>query len=351
MIPNSPSPRSPRRTPRGDGNRATQTDARGSVGPLVSVVIPVYNQADYVIGAVDSVLAQDYPAIELIVVDDGSTDDTPRRLSEHGGSFRVIRQVNRGAAAALNVGIRESRGTLVCWLSADDLFLGGKIRAQVRAFTEDPGLGLVYTGYERIRADGSHIETLASPAPAHSDPFVTVFWRNSINGSSVMMPRAVFDECGPFDEDLRADVDADMWLRLTQRYRVHCLDGVFLSYRIHANTLSANEDLMTASMTEVRRRQLRSGSLRHALETREPQPQRLAAWMAADFAMQGLHDLAVDLLALSFAIGRDWPAQLVARWTVRLTPVARRSRVGAVLTWPVRFGISVLRSALTTERR
>lgn len=319
--------------------------------PLVSVVIPVFNQAEYVIGAVESVLDQDYPSIELIVVDDGSTDGTPRLLAAHPGRFRVIRQENRGAAAALNHGIRESRGRLICWLSADDLFRPGKLRRQVEAFLEDPGLGLVYTGYERIRADATRIGRVPVPAPVHRDAFVTVFWQNSINGSSVMMPRAVFDQCGGFDEGLRADVDADMWLRLTQRHRIRRIDGVFLSYRIHANTLSANEALMVASMTEVRRRHLRSGTLKRALENSEPDPPRLLAWIASDFATQGLFELATEVLALSRSMGRDRSAQFVAALTIRLIPPARRSRPGALLTWPLRTVLSTLRVAMESERQ
>ena len=316
--------------------------------PRVSVIIPVYNQAEFIVAAVDSVLDQDYPSLDLVVVDDGSTDATPRLLAEHGGAFKVLRQPNRGAAAALNRGIRESRGELVCWLSADDLFLPGKVRRQVEAFAEDVRIGLVYTGYERIDAHGRTIAVLASPLPAHPDPFTMVFWRNSINGSSVMVRREVFDTCGPFDESLRADVDADMWLRVTQAYLVRRIDGVYIKYRIHANTLSANQPLMVSSMTEVRRRFLRSGELRHRLTTRgEPQPARLLAWMAADFATQGLTELGKELLEEARAAGKDPAAHLLADWTIRLTDAARCSRPAAIATRPLRSGIDRVRGAFT----
>lgn len=319
--------------------------------PVVSVVIPVFNQAAYVVGAVDSVLDQDYPSIELIVVDDGSTDETSARLAAHPGGFRVIRQENRGAAAALNHGISASAGSLVCWLSADDLFRPGKIRRQVEAFQEDPDLGLVYTGYERIHADGARIAVIAAPKPAHRDAFISVFWRNSINGSSVMMPRAVLEACGPFDERLRADVDADMWLRLTRRHRIRCIDGILLSYRIHANTLSADDALMVASMTEVRRRRIRDGTLRSVLEASEPNPPRLLAWMAVDFAMQGLFELADEILTLSRSMGRDLRAQLVAATTIRLIPPAGRSRARAALSWPLRAALAAMRIAMGSDWR
>jgi teichuronic acid biosynthesis glycosyltransferase TuaG len=315
--------------------------------PRVSVVIPIYNQADFVIAAVDSVLEQEYPSIDLTVVDDGSTDATPRLLAEHPGAFKVLTQPNRGAAAALNRGIRESDGEFVCWLSADDLFLPGKVARQVEAFGNDPELGLVYTGYERIRANGDSIVSVATPIPAHPDPFVMVFWQNSINGSSVMVRREVFDACGPFDESLRADVDGDMWLRLTQRYRIRCLSGVYVKYRVHDNTLSANQPLMAASVTEVRRRYLRSGALRDRLAAiGERHPARTLSWMAADFAERGLGDLGREVLEEARVVGRDPAAQILADWTIGLTAVAQRSRPSAILTRPLRSALRRLRAAV-----
>jgi len=314
----------------------------------VSVVIPVFNQAEYVEEAIESVLAQDYPRIELIVIDDGSTDDTPRRLAAYEGRATILRQPNRGASVALNRGIRQSQGPLVCWLSADDVFLPGKVARQVAAFRQDPGLALTYTGYERIRDDGSLIERIERPPRVDVDPFTMVFWRNAVNGSSVKMRREVYDATGGFDETLRADVDADMWLRVAERHRIACLDGVYLKYRIHANTLSADVPLMIASMTEVRRRFLRSGALRRRLGARHSTDvPRVLSWMAADFARQGLRDLSIELLAESRAAGRDLPAQLIARLTLSAIDVSLRSRFGAWATWPLRTVLHLLRTALS----
>jgi glycosyltransferase involved in cell wall biosynthesis len=114
--------------------------------PIVSVIVPVYNQGAYVAGAIASVLEQRYSPVELIVINDGSTDGTADRLKAYEHKARIIHQENRGAAAALNRGIRESRGSLVCWLSADDEFLPGKLEAQVAAFESDSQIGMVPTG-------------------------------------------------------------------------------------------------------------------------------------------------------------------------------------------------------------
>jgi glycosyltransferase involved in cell wall biosynthesis len=316
----------------------------------VSVVIPVYNQADYVLAAVDSVLEQDYPSIDLTVVDDGSTDATPRLLADHPGSFRVLTQPNRGAAAALNRGIKESSGDFVCWLSADDLFLPGKVMRQVEAFGDDHDVGLVYTGYERIRADGQSIIRVPAPIPVHPDPFVMVFWQNSINGSSVMVRREVFDTCGPFDESLRADVDGDMWLRLTQRYGVRLVDGVYLKYRVHDNALSANRPLMIASLTDVRRRYLRSGVLQGRLAAiGERHAARTMSWMAADFAERGLDELGREVLQEARRAGREPAARILAGWTIGLAALAQRSPLLAIVTRPLRSALHRLRAAVAAR--
>ncbi len=316
----------------------------------VSVVIPVYNQAEFVIAAIDSVLEQDYPSMDLTVVDDGSTDATPRVLADHPGEFKLLTQPNRGAAAALNRGIRESSGEFVCWLSADDLFLPGKVRRQVEAFGDDPELGLVYTGYERIRANGESIVRVPVPTAVHRDPFVMVFWQNSINGSSVMVRREVFDTCGPFDESMRADVDGDMWLRLTQRYRIKLVDGVYLKYRVHDNALSANRPLMATSLTEARRRYLGSGMIRERLSAiGERHPARTLSWIAADFAERGLGDLAREVLEQARLVGPEPAAHILARWTIGLAAIAQRSRPAAIVTRPLRSALHRLRGAVAAR--
>ena len=269
--------------------------------PLVSVVVPVYNQGEYVRSAVESVLAQEYSPLELIVIDDGSTDDTPEVLRDYVGRAELIRQENRGAAAALNRGIRATRGSLVCWLSADDEFLPGKLEAQVAAFLESPDVGMVHTGYVDVDGSGTVLRTARVPAAVDADPFVTVYWRNSTNGSTVMLRREVFDELGGFDESLRADVDADMWMRIAMRWRITTVPGVYVRYRVHGNSLSANVPLMVASMTTVR--------LRHLDELRRRVSERsdaaaLLAQMSADFAAQRMDELAATVLAESRRRGR-----------------------------------------------
>jgi teichuronic acid biosynthesis glycosyltransferase TuaG len=272
--------------------------------PLVSVVVPTYNQAEYLRSAIDSVLTQDYPSVELIVVDDGSTDATPDVLRDYGDAIILIRQPNRGAANALNEGIRAARGTYVCWLSSDDVFLPGKLRRQVDAFLDDPELAISFTGFVTIDAEGNDLRDRSDIQPVHPDLFVAVYWANPINGSTVMMPRAIFDQVGMFDESLRADVDGDMWLRVLVGRRAQHIPGAYLKYRVHGASLSANKALMLASKSRVRSARLRDGSLVARLRAFEPAATAATlAHMSSHFSRIGMADLARALFVAAMRAG------------------------------------------------
>jgi glycosyltransferase involved in cell wall biosynthesis len=291
--------------------------------PVVSVVIPVYNQGSFVRAAIESVLSQDYQPLELIVVDDGSTDATPAVLAAFEDRILTRRQENKGAAVALNEGIQLSSGDLICWLSADDQFMPGKVSAQVRAFEEDPALGLVHTGYEVIDSRDRVIRRTPAPQLVDADPFVAVFWRNPINGSTVMMRRTLFDRVGPFDNELPADVDADMWLRVAQVAKIGQVDGPFIRYRVHGASLSANKPLMRQSMTRVRARYVRDGTLADRLIGRgRNQAAEVLARISAEYAWRGFGALAVELYDSSRLAGKAPKTQAFASWIISLTRFA-----------------------------
>ena len=311
---------------------ALRTSAQNSVQgpgadprPLVSVVVPVYNQGEFVEHAIESILSQEYSPLEVIVVNDGSTDDTPRRLARFDDVARVIHQSNRGAAAALNRGIRESRGELVCWLSADDEFLPGKLDSQVEALDAHPDAAFAHTGYEVVDGSGAKLDSVAVPKAIHPDPFVTVFWANSLNGSTVMMRRSAFEEQGGFDESLRADVDADMWMKILSASAAILVPGIYVRYRVHGNSLSANTELMVRSMSIVRRRHF--GELVRRVNG-GPEPAATFAKISSHVAQQGLFDIARRLRrqsltaglaprALGAAIADDLAARMRRHRTIR----------------------------------
>jgi len=220
--------------------------------PKVSVIIPVYNQEKYIEECVESVLSQDYENLEVIVADDGSTDRTPEILKGFGQKIHYIRQENRGAAVALNKGIQRARGSLAAWLSADDVYLPGKIRKQVKKLQDDPDLALVYTDWIMIDAEGHVLRSIRCPCPSPERFVREMLIGNFINGSSVLLKKECFEKVGYFDEKLPASVDGDMWFRSLHRgYRFGHVPEPLLKYRWHSGNLSHNCRLMQTYKDQV----------------------------------------------------------------------------------------------------
>jgi len=226
---------------------------------MVSVVIPAYNQARYITEAIESVLAQTFTDFELIVVDDGSTDDTHTELERYSARTRVIRQTNRGASAALNVGIREAHGAWISMLSADDAWEPTKLERQVHIARSNPDVGLVYTDFAYVDQDGLFLARERYP-PQPSSRRGTLFWLVRgcyVNGSTVMVRRDVFDKVGLFDERERWAPDWDMWLRIAMHYRLARVPEALVRYRIHPGQATARRDEMARAAKRVASRTFR----------------------------------------------------------------------------------------------
>jgi teichuronic acid biosynthesis glycosyltransferase TuaG len=318
--------------------------------PLVSVVIPAYNQASYLRGAIDSVLAQDDVGLELIVVNDGSTDHTAVVLQSYGTRLSTITQPNGGAANALNRGIRAARAELICWLSADDEFLPGKVSAQVAYLAGHPDVAMCCTGFVVIDGADRVIRHQRAPRWAHPDPLVAVFWRNPINGSTVMLRRSVYDAVGPFDEHLAVDVDADMWMRIATRWEIGQIAGEYLRYRVHSASLSANRSVMRATMTQVRRAHIDDGSLTRRLQVAGADGADVLARMSTEYAWRGLRGLARDLLTASLRAGRAPRWQTSARLMLAATAWAPAHLAVVRLGGRLRRAVWRLREALAAAR-
>jgi glycosyltransferase involved in cell wall biosynthesis len=272
--------------------------------PLVSVVIPTFNQASYLREAIDSVLGQTWVERECIVVDDGSTDGTAEIIASYGERIVALRQPNRGAANALNAGIRAARGELICWLSSDDAYLPEKLERQVAGLRARPDAGLCCTGWETMDAAGQVLKQYQEPNWVHPDQLVSIFWRNPINGTTVMVPRRVLEAVGPFDEELRADVDGDMWLRIAARWPIVTVPGILARYRVHDAAMSRDLGLMHASKTRVRLARIDDGSLVARLRAADgPHAAAVLARIGSDQLRQGLPRLARALLVRSIRSG------------------------------------------------
>lgn len=191
--------------------------------PLVSVIIPTYNRAWTVEKAIDSVLAQDYPDFEVIVVDDGSTDATQRVLSSYKNAIIPIRQANRGVSAARNRGVAEASGRLIAFLDSDDYWQSQKLSVQVAFFNAHPDALICQTQEIWIR-NGRRV----NPGKRHQKPSGMIFVPSLdlclVSPSAVMVKRRLFTELGGFDENLPACEDYDLWLRVSCKYPVHLIN-------------------------------------------------------------------------------------------------------------------------------
>ena len=202
----------------------------------VSVVIPTRNHAAYVRQAIDSALAQTSPPLEVIVVDDGSTDETPRILAEYGERIRAIRQANSGVSVARNTGIAAARGDLIALLDSDDSWAPAKLERQVARMAADPSLGLVHCGSERVDADGRQLAVSLSGMEGWVAPALLTFEPDVIvaPGSSLLVRKRIAEEVGGFDARLAPSEDWDFCYRVATRYPVGYVAEVLVRYRIHS---------------------------------------------------------------------------------------------------------------------
>jgi len=207
--------------------------------PLVSVVVATYNMGRYVCTAVDSVLQQDYPELEVVVVDDGSTDDTAERLARYGGDARVriFRQDNAGQTVAKNRGLSEARGEMVGFCDADNYWLQGKLRTQINAFSQRPDLGVVYGELKFIDGEGNNLP--ASTVTRYSGRITAqLLLDNFVTFNTTLVPRRILEEIGGFDESLSMAIDYDLWLRISVRYEFLYLPRPLVAYRIWNGQMS-----------------------------------------------------------------------------------------------------------------
>jgi glycosyltransferase involved in cell wall biosynthesis len=209
----------------------------------ISVVIPTFNQARYLGEAIDSALAQLRKPLEVIVVDDGSTDETPAVLERYGAPVRVIRQQNGGVAAARNAGVAAARGEYVAFLDSDDVWHPRKLFRQMLRFDVDPALGLVHCGAEWFDdATGRSLGIDLDGGEGWIAAELLRLERTVIaaGGSSPMLPRRVLNEAGGYDARLRVAEDWELSFRVARRYRVAYVPEVLVRYRVHGAGIHRN---------------------------------------------------------------------------------------------------------------
>ncbi|WP_240336854.1 glycosyltransferase [Rufibacter psychrotolerans] len=220
--------------------------------PLVSVVIPCYNHAKYLPEAFQSVWQQDHPAVEIIVVDDGSADNT-RQVVESTPGVKYVYQVNQGLSAARNTGIKHAKGAFLVFLDADDWLLPGAISTNLEYLQQDPKLAFVSGAHIKVFEKEGLRKDEVWEVPSHH-------YRQLLQGNyigmhaTVMYRRWVFDEF-LYDNSLRSCEDYDLYLKITRRYPVAHHTSKVAAYRLHDTNMSGNIPNMLASVLQVLERQ------------------------------------------------------------------------------------------------
>lgn len=222
--------------------------------PLVSVVIPCYNHAHFLVEAIDSVMKQTYRSFEIIIVDDGSTDDTSKIASGYTDP-RLIHQDNLGLSAARNAGLEASRGSYVVFLDADDRLLPNALEAGVNALDAHPDCSFVFGRCRVIAKDGSPVASGPQPR-IESRHYLELLRDNYIwNPAQVMYRREIFKTFGAFDTTVSAAADYDLYLRITRNSPIHNHYAVISEYRQHGENMSCNSKLMLKTTLAVLRSQ------------------------------------------------------------------------------------------------
>jgi glycosyltransferase involved in cell wall biosynthesis len=220
----------------------------------VSVIITCFDQGEHLGEAIESALAQDYTNVEIVVIDDGSGDNTPAVSRQYAG-VKYVRQTNQGLPAARNAGIRASHGEYLVFLDADDRLLPGALAAGVRYMRAYPDSAFVAGGYCCINESG-RIVSLQEPARIDGDHYLALLRSNYIGmHGAVLYQRKVLEKEGGFDASLPACEDYEMYLRLARMYPVRCHQTLVAEYRIHASNMSADVALMLPQVLHVLRSQ------------------------------------------------------------------------------------------------
>jgi glycosyltransferase involved in cell wall biosynthesis len=226
-------------------------------GPLVSIVTPTFNQAVFLRETVESVLAQDYPRIEHVVIDDGSTDETRTVLESFGTRVRWWSRPNRGQTPTINEGIDACRGEIVTWLNSDDTLLPGAVSWAVSALDRHAPAGVVFGDTLFTRADGSPLHR--STAQAFDYERFVVECHNPIPQCSSFISRRTIDSVGRLDSALYYFMDWDLWLRAGLTASTVYEPVLISTYRLHADSKTVSQSRRSAPELEYMYRKCFAG--------------------------------------------------------------------------------------------
>lgn len=214
--------------------------------PKVSVIVPAYNISKYILDALQSIKKQTYKNYEVLIIDDGSLDETPSIVEDFCKSnqqFKLLKKANGGLSSARNYGIDHAKGQYIALLDGDDIYSKDKLANHVAHLDNDPSIGVVYSASKAIRDDGKPTFFILSGKPLYKDLLTSLLCKNFIgHGSNGVFRRCLIDEVGNFDESLPSSEDLDFWLRVasTRRWKFYREKAILSYYRVRPSGLSFN---------------------------------------------------------------------------------------------------------------
>ncbi|WP_213803909.1 glycosyltransferase family 2 protein [Granulicella sp. dw_53] len=273
--------------------------------PTVDVIIPAYNAAKYLPIALDSVEAQTFEDWRILLIDDGSTDNTTEVVRPYmqrlGPKLAYIQQPNRGLPAARNTAIRNSSAEFLALLDADDIWLPTRLEQSLKSFEGRSQVGLSYGYISRVGPDGKVIDTFAEPQK-NGEGWIA----SSIYTRAVYLPcptitfrRRCVDEVGTFDETLRATEDRDLWLRISQRYQVALVPHLIALYRTSPDSMTTDPERMLQAQLQFIEKHYGSKG---------------CGWFARRQAMSGIYRQRAEAFALRGRVPTAFQSSLWALW-------------------------------------
>jgi hypothetical protein len=211
--------------------------------PLVSIVIPIYNGSNFMRDAINSALAQTYPNLEIIVVNDGSTDGgkTEKIAKSYGNKIRYIHKKNGGVSSAINCGIENMKGEYFSWLSHDDMYMPEKIEAEINYLKDHNFLGkkiIAYSDYRIVNKRGKLISDLIINHDLAEKHQSYALMRGAINGNSMLIPKSAWDTYGGLDTKIICAQDYEKWFEMNKTYKFVHVPGILVKSRYHAGQVT-----------------------------------------------------------------------------------------------------------------
>jgi len=226
--------------------------------PRVSVIVTVYNSSRYCADAIESVLSQTYRDFEIIIVDDGSVDDSRKVIEKYGPRVRYFYQKNHGVSVARNRGIREARGALIAYLDGDDIWFPDKLEMQL-AYMEKTGFGLIYSDMMLGDESGKPYKRWLSTKKRFGEgwKYIDLLAECFMVPSSVLVKKSILEEVGGFDETLSSVDDLDLWLRVSKRYQIGFVPKPLVIWRQHRQSVSRDIKKNYSNLQKLYRKHLK----------------------------------------------------------------------------------------------